>query len=137
MFVNYARVWPIHAILMGSAVLSLLTAVWTVTLGRRRKGSFRIHKAAAVTALVLLAAGFVVGAGMVQASGGPHFRVLHGVFGAVTIMMGVAGAAGGFVTTGVHSLRKRLRPIHVWAGRMSIVMFLMTIFLGLHQVGIL
>jgi len=79
MFADYARVWPVHAILMGSAVLSLLTAAWAVTLGRHRKGSFHLHKTAAVTAFVLLATRLVVAVGMVQASGGPHLRVPHTV----------------------------------------------------------
>src|SRR5450756_2678763 len=114
MFADYARVWPVHAILMGSAVLSLLTAAWAVTLGRHHKGSFHMHKAAAVTAFVLLATGLVVAIGMVQASGGPHLRVLHGVFGAITIVVGFLTGAGGLITTKVRSHRKQLRTIHLW-----------------------
>lgn len=55
---------------------------------------------------------FIVRAGMVPASGGPHLRIPHGIFGTVTIALGSIGAAGGFVTTSVHSLRKRLRSAH-------------------------
>jgi len=58
------------------------------------------------------AIGFIVGAGMVQASGGPHLRVPHGIFGTVTIAPGSMGAAGGFVTTSVCSLREHLRAAH-------------------------
>jgi hypothetical protein len=137
MFADYARVWPIHAILMGSAVLSLLMAACAVTLGRHRKGSFRIHKTAAVTAFVLLAAGFAVAAGMVQASGGPHLRVLHGIFGAVTIVLGFLTGAGGLITTKARTNRKQLRTVHLWVGRVAIVLFLLTVLAGLRQVGIL
>jgi hypothetical protein len=137
MFSDYARVWPIHAILMGSAVLSLLTAAWAVTLGRHHKGSFHVHKAAAVTAFVLLAAGFVVAAGMVQASGGPHLRVLHGIFGTVTIVLGFLTGAGGLMTTNARANRKQLRTVHLWVGRVAIVLFLLTVLAGLRQAGIL
>lgn len=137
MFADYARVWPVHAILMSSAVLSLLTAAWAVTLGRHRKGSFHIHKAAAVTAFVLLAAGLVVAAGMVQASGGPHLRVPHGVLGTVTIVLGFLTGAGGHITTRARANRKQLRTIHLWVGRVAVVLFLLTVFAGLRQVGIL
>jgi len=137
MFADYARVWPVHAILMGSAVLSLLTAAWAVTLGRRHKGSFHLHKTAAVTAFVLLAAGLVVAIGMVQASGGPHLRVLHGVFGATTIVVGFLTGAGGLITTRVRSHRKQLRIIHLWVGRVAVILFLLTVLAGLRQVGIL
>jgi hypothetical protein len=113
MFTDYARVWPVHAILMGSSVLSLLTAAWAVTLGRHRKGSFHNHKAAAVTAFVLLVAGLVVAIGMVQASGGPHLRVPHGIFGAITIVVGFLTGAGGLITTKARSHRKQLRTIHL------------------------
>jgi hypothetical protein len=58
------------------------------------------------------AAGFIVGAGMVQASSGPHLRVPHGIFGTVTTALGSMGTAGGFVTTSVCNLRKRLRAAH-------------------------
>lgn len=137
MFADYARAWPIHAILMGSAVLSLLMAAWAVTVGRHRKGSFRIHKAAAVTAFVLLAAGLVVATGMVQASGGPHFRVLHGIFGTVTIVLGFLTGAGGLITTKARANRKQLRTVHLWVGRVAIVLFLLTVLAGLRQAGIL
>lgn len=137
MFANYARVWPVHAILMGSAVLSLLTAAWAVTLGRHHKGSFHIHKAAAVTAFVLLATGLVVAIGMVQASGGPHLRVLHGVFGAIAIVVGFLTGAGGLITTRARANRKRLRTIHLWVGRVVVVLFVLTVLAGLRQVGIL
>lgn len=137
MFADYARIWPIHAILMGSAVLSLLTAAWAVTLGRHREGSFRIHKSAAVLAFVLLAAGLVVAVAMVRASGGPHLRVPHGIFGAVTIVLGFLTGAGGLITTKAHTNRKQLRTVHLWVGRVAIVLFLLTILAGLRQVGIL
>ncbi|RIE16391.1 hypothetical protein [Candidatus Cryosericum septentrionale] len=137
MFADYARVWPVHAILMGSSVLSLLTAAWAVTFGHHRKGSFRIHKAAAVTAFVLPAAGLVVAAGMVQASGGPHLRVPHGVFGAITIVVGFLTGAGGHITTKARSNRKQLRTVHLWVGRVAVLLFLLTVFAGLRQVGIL
>jgi hypothetical protein len=137
MFADYARAWPVHTILMGSAVLSLLTAAWAVTLGRHHKGSFRIHKTAAMTAFVLLAAGLVVAAGMVQASGGPHLRVLHGIFGTVTIVLGFLTGAGGFITTKARTNRKQLRTVHLWVGRLAVVLFLLTILAGLRQAGIL
>jgi hypothetical protein len=137
MFTDYARVWPVHAILMGSAVLSLLTSAWAVTLGRRHKGSFHLHKAAAVTAFVLLAAGLVVAIGIVQASGGPHLRVPHGVFGTVTIILGFLTGVGGLITTRARSHRKQLRTIHLWVGRVAVVLFLLTVLAGLRQVGIL
>jgi hypothetical protein len=122
---------------MGSAVLSLLTAAWAVTVGRHHKGSFRIHKAATVTAFVLLAAGFVVAAGMVQASGGPHLRVPHGIFGTVTIVLGFLTGAAGLMTTKARANRKQLRTVHLWVGRVAIVLFLLTVLAGLRQAGIL
>lgn len=137
MFADYARVWTVHAILMGSAVLSLLAAAWAVTLGRYRKGSFRLHRTAAVTAFVLLAAGLLVAAGMVRASGGPHLRVFHGVFGTLTIVLGFLTGAGGFITTKARTNRKQLRTIHLWVGRLAVVLFLLTILAGLRQAGLL
>jgi FtsH-binding integral membrane protein len=122
---------------MGSAVLSLLTAAWAVTLGRHRKGSFHIHKTAAAMAFVLLATGLVVAVGMVQANGGPHLRVLHGIFGTVTIVLGFLTGAGGFITTKARANRKQLRTIHLWVGRVAVILFLLTVLAGLRQAGIL
>lgn len=129
--------WPVHAVFMGFAVVSLLVAIWAVTLGKRHRGSFHIHKIAATAAFALLAAGLIVAAGIVQASGGPHLRVPHGVFGAVTIALGFLTGTGGIVTTKMRSLRKRLRPFHVWTGWAAFVMVMLTILAGLRQVGIL
>lgn len=137
MFANYARVWPVHAILMGSAVLLLLIAAWAVTLGRHHKGFFRIHKTTSIAAFVLLAAGLVVAIGMVQASGGPHLRVPHGISGAVTVVLGFLTGIGGLITTKAHANRKQLRIVHLWVGRAAIVLFLLTVLAGLRQVHIL
>jgi hypothetical protein len=74
---------------------------------------------------------------MVQASGGPHLRVLHDVFGAITIVVGFLTGAGGLITTKVRSHRKQLRTIHLWVGRVAVIFFLLTVLAGLRQVGIL
>ncbi len=137
MFADYARAWPVHALLMISAVASLLVAVWTITFGRQRKGSFRLHKDAAVAALILLTAGLIVATVMVQAGGGPHLRAVHGVIGAASIALGLLAMAAGLAATKAHAARRRLRMIHVWAGRAVVLLFLITILAGLRKVGLL
>lgn len=122
---------------MGSGVLSMFVSVWAVTLGKHRKGFYGIHRIAGVTGFVLLGAGLTVAAGMVQAAGGPHLRVLHGVLGAATLAFALLGETGGIITRKLHSLRKRLLPIHVWAGRVTVVVLVLTILAGLRQAGIL
>lgn len=122
---------------MGSGVLSMFVSVWAVTLGKRRKGFYRLHRIAGVTGFVVLGAGLTVAAGMVQASGGPHFRVLHGVLGAATLAFALLGETGGIVTRKQRSLRKRFLPIHVWAGRVTVVILVLAILAGLRLAGIL
>jgi hypothetical protein len=90
-----------------------------------------------VTAFVLLATGLLVAVGMVRASGGPHLRVLHGVGGTVTIVLGFLTGAGGFSATKARSNRKQLRTVHLWVGRLAVVVFLFTILAGLRQAGLL
>jgi hypothetical protein len=82
------------------------------------------------------AIGFIVGAGTVPASGGPRLRVLHGIFGTVTIVLGFLTEAGGLITTKARANRKQLRTFHLWMGRLAVVLSLLTVLVGLPQAGI-
>lgn len=86
---------------------------------------------------MLLAAEFVVATSMVQVSGRPHLRILHGIFGTVTIVLGFLTGAGGLMTTKARANRKQLRTVHLWVGRVAIVLFLLTVLAGLQQASIL
>jgi len=122
---------------MALGVLSMFVSVWAVTLGKHRKGFYRIHRIAGVAGFALFGIGLVIAVGMVQASGGPHLRVPHGVLGAATLALALLGEGGGILTRTVRSRRKRFLPIHTWAGRAIAVILLLTILAGLRQVGIL
>jgi len=55
----------------------------------------------------------------------------------VTIVLGFLTGAGGLITTRARSHRKQLWTVHLWVGRVAVVLFLLTVLAGLRQVGIL
>jgi hypothetical protein len=55
----------------------------------------------------------------------------------VTIVLGFLTGAGGYAATKARSNRKQLRTVHLWVGRLAVVLFLITILAGLRQAGIL
>lgn len=126
------KLLPVHVVLM-SVSASLLVAGAVVA--RIGKGNithwFQRHKALEWSGGVLGLAGIIVAVIMVQAAGRVHFRVPHSIFATVSFMFLVVSiiTAYGFLK-GKH-YKKRLRVVHRWLGRLTVLAWVLTILLGL------
>ncbi len=130
---------PFHIALMSTAALSMLTGIVAARYFRKKKWWLKAHKTLNIAGLVLALAGFAVAAAMVQASGGPHFRVTHAVLGLVGLLLLLSTPFLGFKIFKVKGKEKiaRLKTAHRWLGRLTASMLLISALAGLLLAGIL
>ena len=117
----------------------MLTGIAAAHYFRKRKWWLKAHKTLNIAGLVLALGGFAVAAAMVQASGGPHFRVTHAVLGLVGLLLFLSTPFLGFMIFKVKGKEKtaKLKIAHRWLGRLTASMLLISALAGLLLAGIL
>lgn len=133
----YPLLWPFHALFMVTSVILLFAAILMVTYWKKRSGWYRFHRLLAATGAVLAIIGLTIAWYMVSITGGPNFRVFHGIFGAITLTLVFLTLLLGVVRNRVRRHKVTIRTIHMWAGRLVFVLLVLTILLGIRQAGIL
>lgn len=130
---------PFHIAFMATAALSMLTGIVAAHYFRKKKWWLKAHKTLNIASVVLALAGFAVAAAMVQASGGPHFRVTHAIFGATGLLLLLVTPVLGFMIFRLKGKEKiaRLRTLHRWVGRFTASMIIISAIVGLSFLGIL
>ncbi len=103
-----------------------------------RKWWLNTHKVLGVVAAILGVMGVGSAVFMVSLTTGIHIRVVHSYFGLVGAVIFIASPILGFGFLKGKRERKLLyRKTHRWFGRISLLMVIATIILGLFQAGIL
>lgn len=126
---DQGSLWPFHALLMVTGVIlagiTIALPVWG-----RKPGWYRYHKILGFTGCAFVVIGLVMAYIMVMVGGGPHFRVLHGTLGLILIiLLLLVLGLGVFKEYGkTHALL--LRQSHLWLGRGTFVVLIITIALG-------
>ena len=130
---------PFHIALMSAAALSMLTGIAMARYFRKKKWWLKAHKTLNIASLVLALTGFAVAAAMVQASGGPHFRVVHAILGLVGLLLFLSTPLLGFRIFKIKGKERiaRLKTAHRWLGRLTVSMVLVAALAGLLLTGIL
>lgn len=128
-----------HIALMASSILAMFTAVAIARYFRKKKWWLKVHKAFNGASIGLALSGFVVAAIMVQQSGGPHFRVGHGVAGGLVLLLALAAPVLGFAIfkSKNKSTIPAFKKAHRWTGRVSAVGMASTALLGLSLLGLI
>lgn len=130
---------PFHAASMGLAFVTMISAIVIARYFKTKKWWLKAHRTLNIIAVFFAVAGFVFAFFMVGASGGPHIRVLHAVFGILTLVllliMPVLGSAI-FKTKDKNSIAK-LKKAHRYLGRTTALMVTITVVAGLVFAGIL
>jgi len=130
---------PFHIALMSAAALSMLFGITAAHYFRKKKWWLKVHKTLNITSVILALAGFTLAAAMVQASGGPHFRVAHAIFGAASLLLLLATPYLGFKIFKLKGKEKtaKIKTMHRWFGRFTASMIIITALAGLSFVGII
>lgn len=133
---DYEILWRIHAILMGTSFLSLLTGILISLIFKKRKWRYKTHKRLGIYAGISGVTALVIAFIMVQSSGGFHFTTPHTIIGAVTGLLLIATPLAGLRIRKAEN-KKRMKLIHRTMGYITCSMMLVTIVMGLFLVGIL
>ncbi len=125
--------WPIHAALMTLGFVFMLVGVIISTTQRKKKWWLKTHRLMGILGSLFAILGLVMGFYMISAAGGTHFRVPHTYLGLVTIILAVAQPLMGLRIPKT----KKLRPVHRWTGRITVVLMLLTVISGLIQARVI
>jgi hypothetical protein len=125
--------WPYHVMMVSIGFISLAGGAFTARYLKQRKGWVVLHKNLALIGVGFVLAGLSIAAYMVSFYMGTYFiRETHAYLG--------AGVFGFVIITpllGLFQFRskdKRIRSMHRWSGRITIVLMLLTIFAGTSMV---
>jgi len=137
----YSVLWPIHGTLMAFAFLAMLVSMSVARYGKKSiTGWYRKHKWINLVGAIGAAAAMIIAGLMVSLSHGFHLVSTHAVLGLFTFLCIVITPIVGF---GILSrkvkpaLKKKVRYIHHWLGRLTLVLMAVTIYYGLSISGLI
>lgn len=137
----YSVLWPIHGTLMALAFLAILTSMFIARYGKKKvSGWYGKHKWTNLIGSIGAAVAMIIAGVMVSLTHGLHFVSTHAVLGGITFLLIVITPIAGF---GIRSrkvkpaLKKKVRYIHHWLGRLTLVSMAVTIYYGLSISGLI
>ncbi len=125
--------WPYHAALVSLGLISMTSGMLTARFMKGRRWWLRAHKALGLPGACLAVAGVMVAVYMVSMdmetyfAGGPHSYL-----GLVAVLFIIATPILGFMQ--FKRRDKRVRVLHRWSGRMTLVLMLANVILGLGMI---
>jgi len=121
---------------MAAGFLLMLTGVTIAMFMRRGRWWLSIHKAAGILTAVCFLCGFTFAALMVGLSGEEHFRLTHAYLGLVTITLAILTAFLGHLQFRIKNASGKIRALHRWSGRITLVFACTAVASGLQTAGI-
>ena len=122
---------------MAAGFLLMLAGVTIAMFMRRRRWWLQIHKATGTLTAVCLLCGFTFATLMVGVSGEEHFRVTHAYLGLLTTVLTFLTAVLGHLQFRIKNASGKIRTLHRWSGRITLVSACMAIVSGLQTAGII
>jgi hypothetical protein len=111
--------------------LSMVTGACAAMFMRRKGWWLRFHKGAGFFGTFCVFSGFMAAVSMIVLSAGEHFRITHHYFGLITAAAAVFTPLLGIVQFKVKGQAARIRAIHRWSGRLTLLMAFVTVASGL------
>jgi len=115
---------PVHAALMGTAALLLVVSMLIARRRKRDNSWLGKHKALGVVGPLLLAVGVGVAYAMVDSFGVDHFSVPHTWVGISAVGLALIMPFLGFSIFWLPGRSSVIRPVHVWIGRITLLLLL-------------
>jgi hypothetical protein len=128
---------PFHIACMVGSALSMAAGITVARFYRSKKWWLKTHRLLNLIGAGLALCGLSIAFIMVQASGGPHLRVSHGIFGALTLILVLVMPALGFSIFRSKDKKRiaALKRVHRWTGRLTILAMAGTAVAGLILIG--
>jgi hypothetical protein len=125
--------WPYHAAMVSTGLLSLAGGVFTARYLKQRKDWIGLHKKMGLIGIGLVLAGLSLAAYMVSVYMETFFvREIHAYLG-----IGVLASIIITPSLGILQFRsndRRIRTIHRWSGRFTIMLMLLAMYAGVQMV---
>lgn len=113
---------PVHAALMGTAALLLLVSMLIARRREKDRSWLVKHKIMGVVGPLLLVTGVGVAYTMVDSFGADHFSVPHTWVGITGVGLALVMPILGFSIFRLPGQGRRLRIVHVWMGRITLLL---------------
>lgn len=124
-----------HLSLMSIAALCLASGVGMAMFGRKKKNWLRMHKTLNASGLILALTGAVMAFANIVSSNGHHLAGPHPWTGLTAVIL-----CGITLHLGRHSFKAKnkaaARGLHRWSGRVSFILMLAALTMGLQMIGI-
>jgi len=128
--------WPLHAVLMIVALVVSSIATYSLYM-KRRSWWFKAHKVLGTLGALSGAVGLGAGIYMVSRAGRGHIRVPHAYLGLLTVVLVLMSPALGLLFLRSKTAKAKIRKVHIWWGRGSMVLMVVTVLAGLRLVGLI
>ncbi|GAB4309743.1 MAG: hypothetical protein Kow0069_09290 [Promethearchaeota archaeon] len=127
------ELWQVHATLQTTGLALLVAGMVVARVTKGKPGWLKKHHAVVGSGVALLATGVVVSTYMVQASGGPHFRVDHPYYALIVFALLVVNPLLGKLIP----KKPKVRQVHRWLGPVLAFFVLFTMWAGLEAAGVI
>jgi len=124
----------LHMGLMTAGFVCIVTSAYIARFQRKWTPWFRMHKLLSHIGSAFIVAGLGVAVYMVGASGGPHFRSLHGIIGGGFALALVIVLTMGIGRAYVKHNKPLLRTLHIFMGYLTLALMVINLLLGLSMV---
>jgi len=121
--------WPYHAFFMATGFILLLAGA--IVAHRRKADWLKTHRILQVSGAICVLIGLLIGVYMVTLSGFPHLMNNHEVLGAITASLVLVTILVGSAITLIKDQKYVVRAGHRWLGRISLVLLVINIVLGI------
>jgi hypothetical protein len=133
--VDAAVIFYFHSGFMVTGFLLMTAGAAVAIFVRRSRWWLKFHKGAGTSAAVLFLSGFTSGVIMVAVSSGEHFFLVHHYLGLVTTAMALVTPVLGHLQFSMKASAGKIRPLHRWSGRVTLILACVTVVSGLQVAG--
>jgi len=121
----------LHAGFMIIGFLSMVSGASAAMFMRRKRWWLRVHKGAGFFGTFCVLSGVVAAVSMITLSAGEHFRITHHFVGLITAAVAVFTPLLGIVQFKVKGQAVRIRAMHRWFGRVTLIVAFVAVGSGL------
>lgn len=120
-----------HAVLMCIGFLFFLAGFVIVRFMKRELWWLTIHKACGISGASCAVLGFCAVFLDIALAGGLHLSTVHGYIGIIALMLAITAPVLGFMQFRFREHIQAVKRLHIWSGRIALILMLINIMLGL------
>ena len=128
--------FTLHIFLMATATLGIIAGVGTAVFFRKKKNWLKIHKIFNSLGFCGITAGIIMAVAYVWSTGGEHFDGVHQIAGLTAFICALLTLLAGF-----YQFKAKNKPVvrttHRWLGRLSLLLLLAAVTMGLILINII